>query len=106
MKTYLEALESYPRSAEAKFLNGGEGDCGVTERRHIYAYVEELQLIGKEANRWEEQFFLGVDDEAAVTYPKVGLPQSLREEFQHLVEIFGQRVLADRLSIARGTLSN
>jgi len=32
-------------------------DSGPTRRRHVQA--TQINYIGKEANRWEEQFFLG-----------------------------------------------
>jgi transcriptional regulator with XRE-family HTH domain len=105
LKTYAEALEQYHVHPEAKFLNGDFVDRGTTERRHVFVRVEEIQLIGKEANRWEEQFFVGLDDEAPVTYRTTGMPKSLRAEFQELVEVFGQRELAERLGLGRATLS-
>jgi hypothetical protein len=105
LKTYADALQQYHVHPEAKFLNGDFLDRGTTERRHVFVRVEEIQLIGKEANRWEEQFFVGLDDEAPVTYPTCGMPQSLRAEFQELVDIFGQRGLAERLAISRATLT-
>jgi hypothetical protein len=38
----------------------------VTLRRHIQATA--VEHIGKEANRWEEQFYLGLDSEAQTEY--------------------------------------
>jgi hypothetical protein len=53
-------------SAEAKFENGDYFDRGPTHRRHGQA--TQINYIGKEANRWEEQFFLGMDEDAAIEY--------------------------------------
>jgi hypothetical protein len=52
-------LAQYHLCPEAKFLNGDFCDRGLTERRHVIA--TQLVHIGKEANKWEEQHFLGED---------------------------------------------
>ena len=57
--TYAEALAQYHLRPEAKFLNGDFFDRGRTERRHVVAL--QILHIGKEANKWEEQYFLGPD---------------------------------------------
>ena len=41
-------------------------DWGKTERR--YVVVHSVRYIGKEANKWEEQFFTGFDSDAQVVY--------------------------------------
>jgi hypothetical protein len=51
---------------ETKFLNGDYTDQGKTKRRHIL--VKSIQHIGKEANKWEEQFFMGLDTDALIEY--------------------------------------
>jgi hypothetical protein len=56
LKTYQEALVQYPLHPETKFLNGAPYDRGPTRRRHID--VVGINCIGKEANRWEEQWHL------------------------------------------------
>jgi hypothetical protein len=99
LKSYRQLLAQYHLQPEAKFLNGDYLDRGVTKRR--YVHVAGIELMGKEANRWEEQFYLGLDDEAAVAYSADGLPQSLQAEFRRLSEIFGQRELADWLGRSR-----
>jgi hypothetical protein len=66
LKTYAEALAQYHMRPEAKFLNGDYCDRGRTERRHVVA--RQLVHIGKEANRWEELYFLGGDEEAEIEY--------------------------------------
>ena len=55
--TYAEALAQYHLRPEAKFLNGDFCDRGRTERRHVIA--TQIVHIGKEANKWEEHYFLG-----------------------------------------------
>src|SRR5205814_3767192 len=54
---YAEALSDYHLHPEAKFLNGDYLDHGSTMRRDIH--LAGVRYIGKEANRWEEQFYLG-----------------------------------------------
>ena len=66
LKTYGEALAQYHLHPETKFLNGDYLDRGVTQRRHIK--VKSIQHIGKEANKWEEQFYMGADPDAQIEY--------------------------------------
>jgi hypothetical protein len=60
LKTYREVLAQYHLRPETKFLNGSYLDQGLTQRRHIV--VAAIRNIGKEANHWEEQFYLGIDE--------------------------------------------
>jgi len=66
LKTYLDSLAQYHLHPETKFLNGDYTDAGITRRRHIR--VKSIQHIGKEANKWEEQFFTGFDPDAQIEY--------------------------------------
>jgi len=66
LKSYRQSLLRYHLHPEAKFLGGAYVDAGITRRRHIQA--SGIHLIGKEANRWEEQFFLGLDPDAQNEY--------------------------------------
>jgi hypothetical protein len=66
LKSYADVLALYPLHPESKFLNGDFFDRGVTRRRHIRAIG--VRLIGKEANRLEEQFFTGIDEDAQPDY--------------------------------------
>jgi hypothetical protein len=66
LKTNLEGLAQYHLHPETKFLNGDFLDKGRTQRRHIV--VKSVQHIGKEANKWEEQFFTGLDPDAQIEY--------------------------------------
>lgn len=104
LKTYTKALVRYHLHPEAKFLGGDYTNRGLTRRRHIK--VTEIQRIGKEANRWEEQFHLGADPEAQAEY---GLSPEEREQaialVREVVERFGQRKLAKAARISRNTLA-
>lgn len=66
LKSYRQLLAQYQLHPEAKFLNADYTDAGVTERRHVFAV--EIRHIGKEANKWEQQYFVGVDEEAEIDY--------------------------------------
>ena len=66
LKTYRQTLSQYHLHPETKFANGDYLDVGRTERRHIQ--VVAIDRIGKEANRWEEQLYLGEDPEAQIVY--------------------------------------
>ncbi len=104
LKTYRQALLRYHLHPEAKFLGGDYFDRGTTTRRHIQ--VTEIQRIGKEANRWEEQFHLGGDPEAQAEY---GVPTEDQEQMNAMVRDavaqFGQRKLAKAARISRNTLA-
>jgi len=66
LKTYTEALVTYHLHPEVKFRNGEYLEQGPTLRRHVR--VAGARYIGKEANRWEEQFYLGYDTETQIEY--------------------------------------
>lgn len=66
LKTYLEALAQYHLHPESKFLNADYCDTGVTQRRHVI--VNGIHHIGKEADKWEEQYFMGLDSDAQLEY--------------------------------------
>jgi len=66
LKSYMTVLAQYHLHPETKFLNGEYLDKGKTQRRHIS--VEAIQHIGKEANKWEEQYFVGYDPDAQIEY--------------------------------------
>jgi DNA polymerase family B len=66
LKPYSKALLRYHLRPEAKFRGGNAFDTGKTERRHLR--VTSINLIGKEANRWQLQFYLGLDPEAQNEY--------------------------------------
>ena len=64
-----------------------------------------MQYIGKEANRWEEQFHLGYDPEAQIEYEMGdhGVDQ-VRARVRDAAEEFGQRRLAAAAEVAREAL--
>jgi hypothetical protein len=103
LKTYAEALGDYHLHPETKFLNGDYLDRGPTVRRHIQ--VVGLRYIGKEANRWEEQFYLGLDPEAQIEYD--GGPaavEQVRARIREASVTFGQRRLARTAGVSREQL--
>jgi hypothetical protein len=57
---------SYHLHPESKFLNGDYVDRGATHRR--YVHVASIRNIGKEANEWEEQVYLGFDEDEQIDY--------------------------------------
>jgi hypothetical protein len=104
LKSYREALAQYHLRPEAKFLNGNYMDRGLTERRRIE--VSSIRNIGKEANHWEEQFYLGADEGEQIDY---GLaPSDLTKSLAMLrseITATGQRKVARGSGISRRTLS-
>jgi hypothetical protein len=104
LKTYSEVLAQYHLRPESKFLNGDYLDRGMTERRHIQ--VISIRHIGKEADRWEEQFYLGADEGAEIDYGSnledaATLVRSLRKT----AKVLGQRALAQKSRIPQQSLS-
>ena len=102
LKTYREALAQFHLSPESKFLNGEPFDHGRTERRHIK--VSAIACIGKEAKRWEEQFYVGFDESAEIDYGAEpgGIP--LDERLRRSCAEIGQRKAAERYGFSRSTL--
>lgn len=102
LMTYKETLAQYHLRPESKFLNGDFVDQGRTERRHVRATA--IIHIGKEANKWEEQFFTGPIEEAEIEYGADASGGSLYERVRELCEELGQREAARQLGISRMTL--
>jgi DNA polymerase family B len=103
LKTYAQALSSYHVRPESKFENGDFYDRGPTRRRHVHAL--RVEYIGKETNRWEEQYYLGLDEGADIPYgPNPNAPSTHGAELQSLVEEFGERDVAKQVNVSRNTL--
>ena len=66
LKTCAQALAQYHLRPERKFLNGDYMERGITKRRHVRPSA--IRQIGKESNRWEEQFYLGGDESAEINH--------------------------------------
>jgi transcriptional regulator with XRE-family HTH domain len=94
LKTYQETLAQYHLHPETKFFNGDFTDSGKTQRRHIV--VKSVLHIGKEANKLEEQFYLGLDPEAQLEY---GIsPEQKDEMLQYVLQaisVHGAKNMAD-----------
>jgi hypothetical protein len=95
-------LAQYHLRPEAKFLNGDFFDRGQTERRHVIAV--QILHIGKEANKWEEQHFLGADEDAEIEYGVAGSESLLDAKIRALCEEMGERTAAERTGISRTAL--
>jgi hypothetical protein len=103
LKTYRQVLASYHLHPEAKFSNGEYFDRGPTQRRHIRATA--ICYIGKEANRWEEQFFLGLDPEAQPEYGAGPAGKKLLDNIRRAVKEYGIARLASTAGLSRQYLS-
>lgn len=97
LATYAEALAGYHLHSEAKFANGEAFDRGVTERRHVCAIA--VEYIGKEANRWEEQFHVGEMPEAQIEY---GVSDEGKRALLALVGRCAGRVGLSAIAVAAG----
>jgi plasmid maintenance system antidote protein VapI len=103
LATYREALWGYQLHPEAKFLNAEPFDRGRTARQPVRA--SGIELIGKEANRWEEQFLLGEDDDAQVIYGLLPASDDFHGQLGRFVERFGLSRVAGAAGVSRPTLT-
>ena len=103
LTTYREALAGYHLHSESKFESGDTFDKGLTQRRHIQAVA--VEYIGKEANRWEDQFFLGEMPEAQIEY---GISPAGKRQLLKLIgraaRKFGKSNLANAAGLSRKQL--
>ncbi len=94
LKTNLNALAQYHLHPETKFLNGDYTDKGATRRRHVI--VKSILHIGKEANKWEEQFLLGYDPSAQIEY---GITPEQKNDMRNIIlegiEVYGAKRVAE-----------
>jgi transcriptional regulator with XRE-family HTH domain len=103
LMTYREALAQYHLHPESKFLNGEPYDRGRTLPRHVEAIA--IHHIGKEANRWEEQYYLGLNIDAQVDYGMVPEWDELQTAVKNISTTLSRRELADKAGISRTRLS-
>jgi hypothetical protein len=104
LKTYQQALAQYHLHPEDKFLNGNFLDRGTTQRRHVR--VTEIEYIGKESNKWEDQYYFGFDPEEEIHYgSKPATAESLFDAVQAIVTAKGLRTTAKEFRISRTKLS-
>ena len=87
---------------KSKFLRAEHLDRGRTERRHVIA--AQILHIGKEANKWEEQYFLGPDDEAEIEYGVGQTADAVDLGLRELRRELGEREAARKLGISRTAL--
>jgi hypothetical protein len=101
LKSYQQLLNQYHLHPEAKFTNGDYLDSGLTSRRHVIACG--VEQIGKEANRLEEQWYVGADADAQIHYgfAPQDLPRLIRM-FKKAAKEFGVRNLAEAAGISAG----
>jgi hypothetical protein len=99
LATYREALADYHLHAEAKFLNGEPFDRGRTIRQPVRA--TGIELIGKEANRWEEQFYLGEDEDAQISYGLLPASDDFHQRLGGFIKRFGLARVAEVAGVSR-----
>jgi hypothetical protein len=104
LKTYKDALAQYHLRPEHKFQNGNYRDRGITTRRHVKAAA--VRNIGKESNRWQEQFYLGNEDGAEIDYGKAPDDEAAYlDAIRAQIVAVGQRKIARDSGISRRTIS-
>jgi hypothetical protein len=104
LKTYQQALAQYHLHPEDKFLNGDFLDRGTTIRRHVR--VTEIEYIGKESNKWEDQYYFGFDADEEIHYgTKPTDAGSLLKAIRAIVDAQGLRTTALQFRVSRSKLS-
>ncbi|MBO9581448.1 MAG: hypothetical protein J7498_11205 [Sphingobium sp.] len=101
--TYADMLKSYPYRQESKFRYGEAFDRGLTEPRHVIA--TETHYIGKEADRWEEDFLIGTGFDPMTLFGRN--PDDATATFEAIREaarIHGQKPVSDATGLARGSI--
>ena len=105
LKTYAQCLAQYHLHPEDKFHYADYLDRGIVQRRHIQVTV--IEHIGKEANRWEEQLYLGENPEAQIEY---GVSPEQKERIRGstltLCRPFGPAKLARQAGLSVGDVSD
>lgn len=105
LKSYRDVLAQFHLSPEWKFENGNYVDRGILGRRNIEATA--YRNIGKEANRWEEQAYLGTDETAELNYGQSKCEISkLKREIRKSIRKFGERRIANRTGVSRAKLKS
>jgi transcriptional regulator with XRE-family HTH domain len=105
LATFRQVLAQYHLHPEAKSANAAYLDAGTTQRRHVRPRGP-IRHIGKEADRWEEQFHLGANPEAQITY---GSPDEELASYCDAVAAravrHGVRAIAEVAGVSIGTVS-
>ena len=102
LATYADALFGYDLKPESKFRNGEAADKGLTTPRHIVA--SQVRYIGKEADHWEENFVVGIDNNP-VQYG--ANPYAATEAYTAIrlaVRIHGEKPVSDATGLSRGSV--
>ncbi len=105
LKSFKEVISLYHLHPESKFFNGDYLDRGMTQRRYVHAIA--VRNIGKEANEWEEQFYIGYDEDEQINY---GIAPSGSKRLLGALKVEvrtfgGQRRLAIESGVSRKTVS-
>lgn len=104
LQTYADALFNYPYRPESKFANGEAFQRGLTVPHHVAA--SEIHYIGKEADRWEEDFLIGLGFDPMTYFGRdPNDAAQLYTEIRAAVRIHGQKPVADAMGLARGTVA-
>ena len=105
LKTVNQALLLYHLRPDRKVIGGDYRDAGTTHPLHVRAMA--IHFIGKEANRWEEQFHLGETPDAQAEY---GTMPSDREQLlatvREGIRRHGAQAVAERAHVSRQHVSS
>lgn len=103
LQTYAEMLFNYPHRQESKFHNGGPFQRGLTRPRHVVA--GETHYIGKEADRWEEDFLIGTGFDPTTQFGRnPNDDEDLFDAIREAARIHGQKAVSDATRLARGSI--
>jgi len=79
LKSHGRSLIRYHLHSERKFLDGEDNQRGTLRRRHVFALA--FQLIGKEADNFEERESIGDEEDDVIEHPLAGNEKSKLRTF-------------------------
>ena len=104
LATYASSLNRYHLHPEDKFENADYDDSGTTLRRHIR--VAGIDHIGKESNRWEDNWNLGSEADSNVFYGSSSANrQRSRETIAAAIRALGVRRVAAEAGLSPALVS-
>lgn len=102
LRTLKDALRPYALKPESKFLAAEPCDRGPTRPRHVE--VDTVIYIGKEADRWEEEYVLGGEGPMEFGAGPSAAAQ-LAADLADAMRCHGAKAVADATQLSRSTIA-
>ena len=99
LRSYAETLRGYHRHLKPNSFMAKRWNSGHTQRRHVF--VEAIEDIGKEADKWDDEEPLTADSEFTVSY---GVSETDRSKMLLLIRSVSKRRLARAARVSTRTI--